>query len=244
MLDVQKDLLATDATNPEHSVMIIPAAIKFSLKGNLDSAVNSSLKKIEKRLMTNTNEHQNVFARLNAVVDAYLHSVFDSYGLKVPQASLEELAELAATEMLRKIASGSGTNYDETLSPTERLYAIRNMSAGNTKSVALKPQAFHCAGIAKPSIRSDFERIERLLILQRMLAHPFSEMQCCRILDFIESELFGNITPKGWQSCQVSLGTPIDVSLFLDLYAESKERGVHVLSEHFRQRLQQMLMSL
>jgi len=243
VLEVQRELSEGDSTNSEDPVVIIPAASRFSLKGDLDSAVKAALQNIEDRLALNSKEHPNVFARINAVVDAYLCRVFDSYGFQKPQASLEKLAELAAAEMLRKIALKIGIDCDDTLSPTERLYAIRNHAAGNTEidSVALLPQAFNCAGIANPSIQSDFERIERLLVLQRMLVHPSSEIQCCRILDFIETELSGAITPKGWQSCVVLLGTPIDVSSFVELYAQSKEKGVTSLTEHFKEKLQEIL---
>jgi len=243
MLDVQKELSAGDLAASEKSVVIIPAAIKFSLKGDLKSAVAPALKKIEKRLALNCKKHTDVFSRINTVVDAYLCRVYDAYGLEKSAASLEQLAALAAVEILQKIAAKTGLNCNDTLPPTERLYDVRNKAAENADcdSVARKPKAFHCAGIAKPCIGSDFERIERLLILQRMLAHPSSEIQCCRMLDFIESELSGAITAKGRQSCVVSLGTPIEVSSFVGLYTESKEKGVNDLSEHFRRKLQHML---
>jgi hypothetical protein len=243
ILNVQKELSEGASASADRSVLIIPAAIKFSLKGDLDFAVGPALNNIEKRLALKSTSQPDVFARVNAVVDAYLSLVFDSYGFEKPQASLEQLSELAAVYVLEKIASSIGTDCDDTISPTERLYAIRNRAGGNTDidSVAVLRQAFHCAGIAKPSLRSDFERVERLLILQRMLSHPFSAIQCCRILDFIESELFGAISPKGWQSCTVLLGTPLEVSSFAEQYAVSKEQGVNGLSEHFRQKLQHML---
>jgi len=246
ILDVQKDLSQGSQTGPAESVVIIPAAIKFTLRCNLYNAVRPALKNIEKNLNLKLKDHPDVFARINAVVDAYLSRVFDSYGLKKPEASFGQLAEIAVGEILHKIASRIGVNCDDLLSPTERLYAIRNQAGENIKasSVALLQKAFHCAGIARPSIASDFERIERLLILQRMLQHPSSEIQCCRILDFIESELFGAISPKGRQSCDVMLGLPIEVSSFSDIYAESKEKGVNDLSEYFRQKLQSMIQAL
>jgi 1-acyl-sn-glycerol-3-phosphate acyltransferase len=243
MLDVQKELSAGDSKQSKNPVVIIPAAIKYSLNDDLESAVAPALHNIERRLALNSQKHADVRARINAVVDAYLCRVFDSYGLEKPQASLEKLAELAAVEILRKVASSISLDCDDAITPTERLYAVRNQAAGKTEidSVALQPRAFHCAGIAKPCIGSDFERIERLFILHRMLLHSSAAIQCCRILDFIESELSGAITPKGRQSCVVSLGTPIDVSSFVAPYTESKEKGVDALREHFKQKLQLML---
>lgn len=242
VLDVQEELSQGDLTDSKDSVVIIPGAIKFFFEGDLASAVQPALQDIEERLALKSKENPNVFSRLNVVVDAYLCRVFDSYGFEKPQACSEKLAEIAAVEILRKIASSIEIDFDDTLSPTERLYVIRN-KVGDTErdSVAVLPRTFHCAGIAKPSVLSDFERVERLLIMQRMLVHPFSQIQCCRILDFIECELSGAITPKGWQSCVVSLGTPIEVSSFVELYDESKEKGVNGLVEHFRQKLEQML---
>lgn len=245
VLSAQKELVAAGASNSDNSLAIIPGAIKFYLKGELETAVAPALQKMEERLGMQYKEHPNVFSRIDALVDTYLCRVFDSYGLEKPQASLEQSTELAAVSILRKIASKFGVDFDDTLSPTEQLYAIRNSIVGNTEvdSVALLPKTFHCLGISEPCIGSDLERIERLLTMQRMLEHHFSAMQCCRILDFIECELFGTITPKGWQSCALSLGTPIEVAPFLELYTESKEAGVHHLSEHVRQELQNLILS-
>ncbi len=244
ILEAQESLLEKMSSNSEKPLLIIPAAIQFSLKSNLDSAVKPSLRFIEEHLGLKTNTSLTVLSRVDAVVEAYLSRVCDSYGIAKSQGSLEKLAEHAAVEIIRTIASKIGVESDESLSATERLYAIRNKAAGQTQinSVAVHPDAFHCLGMASPGLLSDFERIERLLVMEKMLRHESSDIQCCRILDFIECELSGSITPKGWQSCVVTLGTPIDVSKFVPLYIESKDKGVNDLSEHFRQKLQSMLL--
>ncbi len=241
-LTVQKDLFEANSESP---VLIFPAATKFHLECDLASAVNPCLNKIEKRLQLNKNIHPDTYFRINSVVQAYLQLVLDSYGMEKPQTGMENLAEFVAVEILRKIALRTGVACDESLSPLERLYAFRNKAAGHAeeRSVALKSSKLRCLGISKPCIYSDFERIERLLILQKMLDHPFCDMEYCRILDFIECELFETISPKGWQSCAVLIGAPVDASSFLLPFLESKEKGVKQLSEHFKEKLQSLLLT-
>ena len=249
-LSVQAEISAATTITLEEPVFIIPAAIKFSLDSELDVAVSNTLKAIERKLGLKHGIDQNSYSRIAAVVNAYLTRVIDAYGFQKPEGTAGRLAEFAATEILRKIArtNNNNNNTDSTgeISAIERLYATRNQLPGNPSklmSVAAIPNSFHCAGFQKPSLSSDLERVERLLIMQRMLEHSSSEIQSCRILDFIECELFGVITAKGWQSCVVEIGEPIAVSNFLHLFAESKENGVECLSQHFKEKLQAMLNS-
>ena len=243
-LSVQKELSNNASVDPDNQVRLIPAAIRFSLDTELESAVGPALQRMEESLELSAAENATVFVRIDAVVNAYLSLVFEVYDLQKPQASQQQLAEFLSVEILHKIATNIGMTWDVSLSPTEQLYAIRNTVAGNTDidTVAVRPNVFQCAGIANPCLISDLERIERLLIMHRMLEHPSSEIQCCRILDFIECELYGTITPKGWQSAVILLGTPIEVSSFVDHFSVSKEDGVERLSEHFKGKLQGMLM--
>jgi len=265
ILNVQKDLSAQNAEGSEASapasssasqaaspgaspaspLVIIPGAIKFTLKSKLASAVGPALKTMEKKLAIRKarGKAADVMARIDGVVAAYLKRVFESYELVKPEASLEKLAEVASVEILKKIAAAIECEFDPALSPTNMLYFIRNKASDKMEasSVALEPDAFYCAGIPKPCLGSDFERVERLLILQRMLMHHSSEIQCCRMLDFIESELFGAITPKGQQFCSVELGSPIEVEPFVEQFLQSKEAAVTGLSDHFKQQLQMML---
>jgi 1-acyl-sn-glycerol-3-phosphate acyltransferase len=244
-LSVQKELAEGDAKEKEHPVLIIPAAIKVSLDGELEPAITPALQKLEKRLAIESNSNQNVLARVQGVVDSYLRLLFDTYGIEKPETSREKIPELAAIKILDRIASREKISIDDSLTPTERLYSMRNeVDDGNKlSSVALHPQTFFCAGIPKPCLSSDFERMERLLILQRMLEHSSSAIQCCRILDFIECELFDKISPKGWQSCKLLLGSAIEASKYLEHYEDSKEEAVSNLSQEFRQQLQEMLSS-
>ncbi|MBS1990413.1 MAG: 1-acyl-sn-glycerol-3-phosphate acyltransferase [Cyanobacteria bacterium SZAS LIN-3] len=245
LLDVQKEFFLAKSKE-RHQVVIIPAASKFSLAGDLASAVKPALNRLEQKLAIGGLEDGDILEHIKTIVDAYLDRVFKAYGIAKPQDSLENITENGAVQILAKMASALKLQIDRSQTPTEMLYTLRNKTAGGapSDSIALEPDAFHCAGIAKPSIQSDFERVERLLIMQRMLQHTNSEVQCCRILDFIESELFGRITPKGWQSCHVQLGAPIDVSSFVEQYLESKDSAVVALSDFFKQRLQSMLATL
>ena len=242
-LSVQKELSESDTGAQDHPVLIIPAAIKFSLDCDLESALGPTLEKMEKRLAIQAQAHKDALSRVKAVVDSYLRLLFDTYGIEKAETTLDKMPALAAVEILNKIAAREGVATHDSLSTSDRLYNMRNelSESGKLNSVAITPQTFYCAGIPKPCISSDFERIERLLILQRMLEHSSSAVQCCRILDFIECELFDKISPKGMQSCKLLLGTAIELSEFVEQYDESKEDGVNRLSERFMQQMQSML---
>jgi 1-acyl-sn-glycerol-3-phosphate acyltransferase len=248
VLDSQQDLDEGKHENSDGPIFIIPAAIKFDLKDKLAEAVEPALANIEKHLGISAPEkpdsnNETTLARIDRVIYEYLSRVFRSYGLEKPEGTLDKLAEQAADSILRKIISTNRIAFDDKPSLIERLYSVRNHAEGDLEidSVAIEPHSFHCAGVPKPSLRSDFERIERLLILERMLIHRETEIQNCRILDFIESEMTGLITPKGRQSCTISPCEPIDVSKFVGQYAESKTAAVNALREHCRKKLQEKL---
>jgi len=248
VLDVQDDLNKKDKNSikGEAPVVLIPAAIKFSLEDSLDIAVSPAVKEIGKRLGIKHDKSKNIVEQIDAVIDAYLSKVFSSYGLQRPEGSLENLSELAGKEILERISINQNVEPEESISLIEKLYFVRNHVEGDLEidSVATNPKAFHCAGLPKPSLRSDFERIERLLILQRMLLHREKPIQNCRILDFIESEVTGLITPKGRQSCVISPGEAIDVSPFVEEYTQNKLSAVRKLREVFMEKLQEKLDSL
>ena len=241
MLDVQKEL---SEKSIEDSVIVIPMAIKFSLETDLSSSVESVLKKIEGEMgIAGAEQSIDVFARINLIIQTYLQTVINAYDLQWSKKSnLEGLAELAAVEILQKIAAQYALSYDVAAPPCEQLYKIRYGLGERIESdsVALR-QEFHCGGVPKPCLRSDLERVERLLILHRSLEHPKSEMQACRNLDFIESELFGKITPKGRQKAYVNFGASIEVSDYLELYKESKEGAIDKLTSLYKKRMQSLL---
>jgi 1-acyl-sn-glycerol-3-phosphate acyltransferase len=248
VLDVQEDLnkKVRSGSNPEPPVVLIPAAIKFSLEDSLESAVSSALTDIGKRLGIKRDKTRPINEQIDSVIHAYLSKVLTSYGLGKADGRLEDIAGMAAQNILERISFRQNIKPEESLSLIEKLYFVRNHSEGDLEidSVAVDPEAFHCAGLTKPSLRSDFERVERLLILQRMLSHRAKPIQDCRILDFIESEVTGLITPKGRQSCVISPGEPIDVSPFVDEYMENKLSAVRKLREIFMEKLQNKLDSL
>ena len=246
VLDVQEDILNGKAGRQNEPVVLIPTAIKFSLDDDLKVAVTPSLKEIGRKLGVNVDRKKDVIEQIDGVISAYLAKVFKSYGLEKPEADLAQTAELAGKEILERISMNQNIEPEESLSLIEKLYFIRNHCENDLDldSVALQPDAFHCAGVPKPSLRSDFERIERLFILQRMLLHRETPIQNCRILDFIESEVTGLITPKGQQSCVISPGEAIDVSPFVEEYKNDKLSAVRKLREVFMQKLQEKLDAL
>lgn len=237
VLDAQKDLKASGS---EESVHVIPCAIQYSQETEPETALGPCLKKLGKKLDITFEENADVFSQTKQVVRAYITELSFAYSLVLEESSSARMAEQAAAELLKRVGALCGFQYDETLPTTDQLYALRNATDEkfkNAPSIARRCR-FHCGGISKPSIRGDLERIERLLILQRSLLHFEDEIQSCRALDFIESELCGRITPKGWQTCSVLVEDPIDVSLFVDLYQRNKDEAVDKLCSLFSQRLQ------
>lgn len=246
VLDVQEDIFNGKGKYQNEPVVLIPAAIKFSLDDELKVAVTPAVKEIGRKLGVKYDRKKDVIEQIDEVIGAYLTKVFESYGLERPETGLVELAELAGKEVLERISINQNIEPEDTLSLVESLYFVRNQAEDvlDLDSIAVQPDAFHCAGVPKPSLRSDFERIERLFILQRMLMHRETPIQNCRILDFIESEVTGLITPKGRQSCVISPGEAIDVSPFVEEYTQDKLAAVRKLREVFMQKLQQKLDAL
>lgn len=236
-LDVQKEI---NAEGRGESVHVIPCAIQYSLETDPEVALAPCLRKLGKKLDLSFEESDDVVTKTKKVIRAYITELAYAYSLVLEESSSAKMAEQAAVELLKRVGSLCDFQYDESAATTDQLYAIRNSTDEKFKrqaSIARRCR-FHCGGVSQASLRCDLERIERLLILQRNLLHFEDEIQACRALDFIESELCGRISPKGWQNCSVLVEDPIEVSLFSELYEKDKEAAVEELSALFSCRLQ------
>ena len=236
VLDAQKDLKAEGSSEP---VYVIPCAIQYSLETDPETALGPCLSKLGKKLDLNFEDGADVIGKTKQIIKAYLTELSYAYSLVLEESSSAQMAEQAAIEMLKRVGAICDFEYDDSISPKDQLYAIRNATDEKFKKLpSLARQCrFHCGGISQPSIRGDLERIERLLILNRSLLHFEDDIQACRSLDFIESELCGRVSPKGWQKCSVYIEEPIDVSAFSELYEQNKEDAVDKLCNLFTHRL-------
>lgn len=237
VLDAQKDLKAAGSDEP---VYVIPCAIQYSLEEDPETALGPALKRLAKKLDLTFDENADALTNTKQVIRAYITELSYAYSLVLEESSSAKMAEQAAIELLKRVGALCDFQFDEALPTTEQLYALRNATDEDFKrspSIAKKCR-FHCGGISQASIRGDLERIERLLILHRSLLHFEDEIQACRALDFIESEVFGRISAKGWQHCSVLIEEPIDVSKFVELYEQDKNAAVDKVCDLFSQRLQ------
>lgn len=239
-LDVQKHVRETGIGE---DALIFPVAINYVLEGDLADAVIPTLVKLETKFGLTEPSYQ-IRKRTDEVVTAYFSVLRDSYDLKEGLSDdLPAQAEETAIDILKKIASLVSFELNEEISPCDNLYAVRNFLAGKVEQFAsvTHHQVFHCGGLPGADLRIDLERVERLLILQRTLLHHSSDIQVCRSLDFIESEVFGRISPKGNQVANVVVDTPIELAEYAAVYEESKDKAVEQLSSTFANRINSLL---
>lgn len=213
---------------PEHSIWVVPIGVSYQLKTSLEKSVSRLLRKIERHLHIGRLKNMDLRARVFAAVDKIVQDLSKSYHCaNFEDESRVEKVRLLARHICERIASYEQIKCEHLKSEEKLMYFLRNHlvnALAKSKAGATSNEQSLSLETAKTYSKflKDLDRVERLSILHRLLRRRSSEIQVCRIMDFLEAETTGRMTKKGWQCASIFIGKPIEVLPYLEPIRQAK----------------------
>ncbi len=246
LLESQEDISKTD---PKHSIWVLPVGVSYRLQTSLERSVSRLLNKIERRLRIKQNDKNEIKTRVLAAVDKVIQNLSKHYECLIfEEHPRQEKVRLLARHICDRIAGSAAVKCDHLKTEELLMYFLRNhlvkaLAEGKRRTVPSEQCLSRSKVRSYREFLNDLDRVERLLILQRILEHSSSPIQICRILDFLEAETLGRMTKKGSQCASIFIGKPIEVLPYLQSYQSNKDTGIESLMNSVRQGLQNALNS-
>ncbi|MBX9692005.1 MAG: hypothetical protein K2Z81_06450, partial [Cyanobacteria bacterium] len=242
LLEAQEDIAKVES---EQSIWILPVGVSYRLETNLEASVSKTLKNIERHLSISHDPHADTKTRATSAVDAVLQSLSQNYKCMLAKEQPQhQQVLLLAQHVCERICKYVGAEHEQKVSTEQLLYSVRNdvveqLDANRVRSPYQQKLWCDASKIYEEFLQ-DLDRVERLMILQRVLKRP-TPIQVCRILDFLEAETFGRMTKKGRQRASVFIGKPFQVLPHLELYKSCKNSAIDELSVCIHNQLQSAL---
>jgi len=243
LLNMQNEIAKSDSPR---SIWVLPVGVSYRLETNLESSVNKTLKTVERHLSIRKNRDKDPATRAKLAMEALLDGLARHYKWTLAKEQPQHAQVLSlAQHICERISKHTGGEPGEKPSTEQFLCSLRNHvveELGARKNHSPHHQKFRRApSNSYREFLHDLDRVERLLIVQRVLQRPTSPIQICRIVDFLESELCGRMTSKGRQCASVFIGKPIEVLPHLQLYKSCKNSAIDELTACIRDQLQSAL---
>lgn len=231
LLESQEHIAKKD---PAHALWILPVGVSYVLKSSLHSALSKLLKQIENRIGIETKDDKRpqtdkeIEHRVLFTMQKYLHNLSMEHQFSFDENKIApEQVRRLARHICEEIAAAIKIDCQAPEAEEEFMYLLRN----RLSEIADNNSTF----------LHNLDQVERLLILQRILRCQTSPIEICRIMDFLEAELFNRMTRKGKQLATIAFGEPIALLPLLQGYAESKEDSIEKLSDSVRGEIQRAL---
>jgi hypothetical protein len=179
-------------------------------------------------------------------MEALLEDLARYYQWILPEAQPQYVQVLSlAQHICERISNYTGGQHSQKTSPEQFLCSLRNcieeeLAARKIRSPH-QQKLWRAASKMYRQFLLDLDRVERLMIVQRVLKRPTSPIQICRIVDFLEAETCGRMTSKGRQCASVFLGKPIEVLPHLEKFKTCKNLAIDEFTACIRDRLQSAL---
>ncbi|HEY9785556.1 MAG TPA: 1-acyl-sn-glycerol-3-phosphate acyltransferase, partial [Candidatus Obscuribacterales bacterium] len=257
VLSAQKELIKAKAPR---SLCILPVGVSYRLVTDLERSTNATLNRIARQLNLKHEPGSDVTTRVRTAIGIILQTLAQHYEIVLPeQASHHEQVHLLARHICRRIALSAGVNLEAEQSTEQHLYFLRSATVEGATAHFRRKRRNRVARIDDdtpsryqqklrrplPNIISqmlrDLDRVELLLILQRVLNQPSSPIQTCRVLDCLELEVTGRMRAKGKQRASIYLGELIDVMPHWQAYTANKNSAIDKLCDTVRAGLQSAL---
>lgn len=237
----------TEIAKNDHSksVIMLPVGIRYHLETDLETSVSKSLHDIEQKLAILPDKNSDARARAEIAIERVMTILSEHYGFALPeeqprQEQVRLLTKHICERISRIVNFDSATSSLEQLLHSLRSHVSKQIESAETNRLSPNTHASDAA-INNEHLLTDLDRAERLLIFQRVLTHPSTPIQVCRIVDFLEAETCGRMTPKGRQKATICAGPPIEVLPYLTLYKQRKETAILKLQTVIRQEMQAAL---
>jgi 1-acyl-sn-glycerol-3-phosphate acyltransferase len=241
-------LKAQNERGHSEPIWILPVGVSYRLETDLKTSILPTLRQIERRLDIRSSARIDIEQRLERAVDKLLQDLSEQYRFIPAEEQPHHVQfRLLAEHICQRICNyiGLDPGFTEKLSTESLLHRLRNeiinqLANGKQQSAYQRKLSMNNSNLQKIWF-ADLDRVERLLIFRRVLDQPPSEIQFCRIVDFLENEICGRMTAKGKQTACVVLGKPLELSNYLDSYKSNKTQTIELLTSTIRDELQTAL---
>ena len=243
LLESQEAVAKCDA---KRSIWVLPVGVSYKLETSLEKSVSKTLSKIERHLCITHKGNSEIKMRVADAMDAVLQCLSESYKYSFPEKqSQHERVRLLARHICERMGEYTHLEHEKPLSEEQLLYLLRNhvleeLAAKKNTSVYAQKLSVDLAKIYGEFLL-DLDRVERLLIVHRILKNRSSPIQICRILDFLEAETCGPMSKKGRQCASIFVGKPIEVLPHLASYKACKDAAIDELNDCIHNQLQAAL---
>lgn len=223
-----KAQLQIENDDSPQSIWILPVGVSYKLGDSLEKSIGKTLRKVEDDLHIKCEKGTDEATRVTNSVSALLSKLSTHYQFAPSENQLlHKYAGELAKHICMKVSVYCGTEHPVWMTDEQFLHCLRS---DLSKRLDLESQ--------RNNLFRDLDRAERLLIVQRVLNQIPSPIQLCRIVDFLESEMYGRMTAKGRQSASVYFGTPIEILPYLQIYKSDKAAAADRLRDAVRDGLQ------
>jgi 1-acyl-sn-glycerol-3-phosphate acyltransferase len=240
LLEAQEEIAKVE---PNQSLLVLPVGVSYGLLADLETSIDRALSAVERKLEIKHARTANAKERTDTAVQAVLLNLSQYYKCVLSEdESHHSQVRLLARHICHRMSRYMNADYDQNQSSRKLLYSLRNgiakELAASRSPIAHQQNLRHSASKIYRQFLLDLERVERLLIFQKILNLPSSPIQICRIVDFLEAETCGPMTNKGRQRASVFFGKPIEVLPHLVSYKSSKGSTIDGLTICIRSGLQ------
>jgi 1-acyl-sn-glycerol-3-phosphate acyltransferase len=239
LLQTQDAMAKNDSAR---SIVILPIGVTYALVSDIDSSVGPTLSRIEHKLQI-SDTGKDVATRVRNCTDSVVAKLSQLYNIVLPEGQPQhEQVSLLTRQICQRIAAYRGSHHSDDESTEQLLYHLRNEIAKDQESTEpadhYQKDLMERASSLSAQFLHALDRVERLLIFQRVLSQPTTPIQICRLVDFLEDETCNLMTAKGQQRAALYIGQPLEVLPHLGVYKESKSAARDQLSEEIRHGLQ------
>lgn len=243
LLEAQEEIAKKE---PDQALWVLPVGVSYELLADLETSIDRTLGAVERKLKIKHDRTAKATERTEAAVKAVLRSLSEFYKCPLPEQEPHHVqVRLLARHICQRMSRYVSADYDQNQSTRQLLYWLRNgiakELAARQSPVEHRQNLRHSAARIYREFLLDLERVERLLIFQKILNHPSSPIQICRIVDFLEAETCGPMTSKGRQRASVFFGEPIELLPHLTSYKSTRNAAIEKLTIIIRAGLQSAL---
>ncbi len=243
LLKAQAEVAKNDLTK---TIWMLPVGVNYRLQSSLEKSIGRTVKIIEQKLNKPHERYRNIEERVDTAVRCTLDRLAAHYNfLRPKECSIADEVELLAQHICDRLSVFIFESKPETDSLEQLLHRLRtqlNKKLDGTRQAPAYDRSLQNAAVRiYREFIADLDRVERLVIFQRVLSRHDSPIRTCRIVDFLESELCGRMTPKGRQVVSIYLGKPFDLRSAHYERLGSNHLAAERLSEDVRDELQTAL---
>lgn len=237
------DRLAKQAEQPP-DLYVIPIAIKYHYTQDPEPIIQSSLKRLEKRLDLTPPETATAYERLRKIAETVLIQIEQEYGLDssvLHHQDWNDRIQRLKQSVVQEVAQRLSIPYTPGDLIRERVYQIQHLLQTQTEEVEQDP-VLTLDWVEKATSRLlNFDAIYDGYVAENPTPERFLDT-----LTRLEREVFDidQPPPKGYRQAKLQLGQPMNLKTYFEDYRRDRTEAVNQLTTVVQQSVQAKLDSL